>query len=274
MLISPNFLASEFIAEHELPRILKAADRGTLRVLPLYISSSNVGVMQDLSGFQGINDPQQPLASLPEAEQDMALVDASKAIINALGIAPWKQKNFLLQRVLPIVLVLGLIAAIGLFFLREDIEERSTRALIIIPSPQVRTVLPEVNGVVTNPRTLVVDIPGSEVSVDTMFQRIYVLGGKPVVLERIFENNKEEWQGVVRAFLVNNGNVPEDRLDFAVEWIASQEPMFLGSPKVKAGDSVNITLLDEDQGETRIEINKTITIQDGSVTTLLLFFEK
>ena len=274
LLISPDFLASEFIAEHELPRILKAAERGTLRVLPLYIAASNVGVMQDLSGFQGINDPQQPLASLGEADQDVALVKASRAIINALDIAPWKQKKFLLQRMLPLVGILVIFAAAAFFFLSPIIQERTTRAVVLIPGLDVRNVLPQTNGSVTRARKLTVDLPGATVSVDTMFQRIYVIGGEPAVLERLFRQHEEIWRSAVRTYLINSGGVVAGNLDLAVDRVISLDPVFIASTKLRSGDAIQVSILEDTRSETRTRLNETLTIQESPVTAQVLVFSE
>ncbi|MBX2819680.1 MAG: TIR domain-containing protein [Rhodothermaceae bacterium] len=273
LLISPNFLASEFIAQHELPPLLKAAGQGKLRILPLYLASSNVGAMNDIAAFQGINDPAQPLASLSEADQDKALVDASTAIRNALGTAPWKQKTFLLRRVLPMIALFIVVAVAGTYFLTPVIEERSTKAVVIIPGLDVRNVLPDVDGTVSSPRILDIEIPGPDVTVDTMFRRIYVVGGKAGVLERVYRKNEDVWQGAVRTYLNNSGAIPPEQLDVAIDQVMSLELAFIESPKLKAGDAVTVSLLEEEGNETRTQISQPLTIQESPVTTHILVFD-
>ena len=274
LLISPNFLASEFIAEHELPPLLKAARQGKVRILPLYLTSSNVNAMQDLSAFQGINDPAQPLASLSEADQDRAMVDASTAIRTALDKAPWKQKTFILKRVLPMSALFIVVALAGAYFLTPVIQDRSTRAVVIIPGLDVRNVLPEVDGTVSTPRILDIEIPGPDVTVDTMFRRIYVVGGKAGVLERVYRKNEDVWRGAVRTYLNNSGvSIPPEQLDAAVDQVMSLELAFIESPKLTTGDEVTISLLEEEGTETRTQISQPLTIQESPVTTQILVFD-
>jgi hypothetical protein len=73
-LISQNFLNSEFIRESELPLLLeKANNRGCL-IFWVAISSSTVKDSK-LGKFQAANDPNHPLDSLTEAEQNRVLVE-------------------------------------------------------------------------------------------------------------------------------------------------------------------------------------------------------
>jgi TIR domain len=71
-LITQNFLHSEFIGQKELPVLLeKAKNRGCV-IFWIAVSSSTVAD-SELSQFQAANDPNQPLDTLPEPEQNRVL---------------------------------------------------------------------------------------------------------------------------------------------------------------------------------------------------------
>jgi len=71
-LITQNFLSSEFISQKELPVLLdKAKNRGCV-VFWIAVSSSTVAD-SDLSPFEAVNDPNQPLDTLTEPEQNRVL---------------------------------------------------------------------------------------------------------------------------------------------------------------------------------------------------------
>src|SRR6185295_12248288 len=85
LLVSADFLASDFIAHYELPELLKAAEeRGTV-ILPLVVSPC--GFLRDarLSRFQAVNDPRQPLIKRNRHEQELALARCSDRIAELLS---------------------------------------------------------------------------------------------------------------------------------------------------------------------------------------------
>jgi TIR domain len=74
LLVSPDFLDSEFVLDNELPNLLsKARSKGT-QILPLILSPCRYARDRQLSVFQALNDPRRPLASMPKPEQE-ALYD-------------------------------------------------------------------------------------------------------------------------------------------------------------------------------------------------------
>ena len=74
LLVSADFLASDFLTEVELPSILRAAQtRGTL-ALPILIRPC-LWEETPLSEFQFLNPPDKPLASLSSDARDRAYVD-------------------------------------------------------------------------------------------------------------------------------------------------------------------------------------------------------
>nr|MBW4596902.1 leucine-rich repeat domain-containing protein [Brasilonema angustatum HA4187-MV1] len=78
LLVSPNFLASNFINKNELPLLLEKAGAGvTIFWIPLRFSSYKETAIEK---YQAAHDPKKPLSSLSEAEQDGAWVDICEKI--------------------------------------------------------------------------------------------------------------------------------------------------------------------------------------------------
>lgn len=80
LLISADFLGSEFIASNELPRLLEAHEKRGLVVLPLIVSPSQVNDIPQLSRFQAFNAPERPLIELRPFERERLLVAVGKRI--------------------------------------------------------------------------------------------------------------------------------------------------------------------------------------------------
>jgi adenylate kinase family enzyme len=79
LLVSGEFLASDFIAEHELPKLLDRAQAGGTIIIPVILSPS-VFTRTKLGAFQAINDPKHPLTTLSHAKQETILVKVAEAI--------------------------------------------------------------------------------------------------------------------------------------------------------------------------------------------------
>ncbi|HXU33981.1 MAG TPA: TIR domain-containing protein, partial [Thermoanaerobaculia bacterium] len=78
LLIGPGFLASDFVMEREVPRLLRSAhDRG-LALFLLLVGFSGYHATE-LNEYQAFNSPEEPLESLQRSEQNR--------ILNALAIA-------------------------------------------------------------------------------------------------------------------------------------------------------------------------------------------
>jgi hypothetical protein len=79
LLVSPEFLASEFIAERELPLLLEAAKSGGIAILWVPVRSSSVEITP-IAKYQAAHSTEKPLASLPRAARDKVLVEICKKI--------------------------------------------------------------------------------------------------------------------------------------------------------------------------------------------------
>lgn len=85
LLVSPNFLASEFIAEQELPPLLKAAEGEGLRVVWVAVGDC-LYADTAVADYQAANDPERPLDSLRGAELNTALRLVCEQIKEAAGL--------------------------------------------------------------------------------------------------------------------------------------------------------------------------------------------
>ena len=82
LLVSRNFLASDFIADEEIPPILSAAKNDGLTVVWVPVGAS-LYEETDIAAYQAAHDPSKPLNGLSEADLDTALVAIAKEIRDA-----------------------------------------------------------------------------------------------------------------------------------------------------------------------------------------------
>jgi len=78
LLVSADFLASDFVAVHELPRLLKKADRA--RVLPIIVAPCELSLHPVLAAYQALNSPAEPLAAMTPAAAEQVLTRAVSVI--------------------------------------------------------------------------------------------------------------------------------------------------------------------------------------------------
>jgi hypothetical protein len=70
LLISADFMASDFILEKELPPLLEGANRGTIKVIPVVLKPCRFSRDPVLSKLQAINPPSEPLMSKSKIKQE------------------------------------------------------------------------------------------------------------------------------------------------------------------------------------------------------------
>jgi hypothetical protein len=70
LLISADYMASEFIVANELPPLLAKAEAGGTRIIPVILKPCRFTRDKHLSRFQAVNDPRRPLIAMPEAEKE------------------------------------------------------------------------------------------------------------------------------------------------------------------------------------------------------------
>jgi hypothetical protein len=84
LLISADFLASDFIMDDELPTLLKSAEeRGTI-IIPLIVAPSRFSRTTSINRFQAINSPNLPLTRLAGYQREELLIRLTNSIEEAL----------------------------------------------------------------------------------------------------------------------------------------------------------------------------------------------
>jgi internalin A len=91
LLVTPNFLASDFIHEHELTPLLRDAENGGLTILWVPVRSSAYQ-KSPIKNYQSVIDPNKPLAEM-KAERDAAWVRICEAIERAAATGENEPSN-------------------------------------------------------------------------------------------------------------------------------------------------------------------------------------
>lgn len=83
-LVSPDFLASDFIHGEELPPLLEAAERRGMTILLLLVSPCWFEQATWLSRLQTVNDPRRTLLQMTRDEQEATFVKLAQEVHSAL----------------------------------------------------------------------------------------------------------------------------------------------------------------------------------------------
>ncbi len=84
LLISPDYLASDYVLNNELPPLLQDAEENGLKVIPIVLRPS-LFAETEIARFQSINDPAQPLSGLALQQQEEVLVKIALRIAEVAG---------------------------------------------------------------------------------------------------------------------------------------------------------------------------------------------
>lgn len=79
LLLSPSFMASNFVAENELPPLLRAAEKEGVVILPVIVRPLNFEDTE-LADFQSVNNPSRSVAKMKPYQRDELWVKVVKEI--------------------------------------------------------------------------------------------------------------------------------------------------------------------------------------------------
>lgn len=84
LLISADFLASDFIVDNELPPLLKSAEEKGKIILPVILKPCRFTKDENISKFQSINDPKIPLSKMDENGKEEVYVEIADYIDDSI----------------------------------------------------------------------------------------------------------------------------------------------------------------------------------------------
>ena len=70
LLVSANFTGSDYIAEKELPKFIKAWEKNNVRIMPVMVRPCSIKNQRVLSKLKFVNDLDKPISSMTENDQE------------------------------------------------------------------------------------------------------------------------------------------------------------------------------------------------------------
>ena len=86
LLVSADFLASDFIRNEELLPLLDVAETAGINIITLNIGPSAIKDFDNLNKYQAINDPSLPMIKMNEADQEDILSKLRVVVKNIIEI--------------------------------------------------------------------------------------------------------------------------------------------------------------------------------------------
>lgn len=80
LLISADFLASDFILDEELPVLLKKAEENGTKILPIILSHCSIERNENINCFQAFNSPKEPLSGMEKSNVESILDKVAEKI--------------------------------------------------------------------------------------------------------------------------------------------------------------------------------------------------
>ncbi len=84
LLVSTSFLASDFIQNKELPKLLKKAETDGTKIFSVILEPCLYDAYDNISQFQAANDPNNPLCDNTVGEQNRVFVNLMRDIMHVL----------------------------------------------------------------------------------------------------------------------------------------------------------------------------------------------
>lgn len=86
LLVSSNFLASDFILDYELPPLLAAEKRRETKIISVILNPCAYK-LSELTDIQMMNEPSQPLSSINKSQREHIWLKVAEEVKNSLGSA-------------------------------------------------------------------------------------------------------------------------------------------------------------------------------------------
>jgi hypothetical protein len=86
LLVSQNFLGSDFILHEEIPALLEAVKNEGGKIMPVILCQTPIDLHPVLKHYQAANPPEKPLNTLTEPERDAVYAKLLEDILAFYGI--------------------------------------------------------------------------------------------------------------------------------------------------------------------------------------------